>query len=150
MWVIQDLINARDLNGRRGTPRSNLGPWFHHGRCTTAGQEGTARDGGSRWRHGQQWGFARLGPRARYGSPNPTQFVPMVSQWDGDSILLTFKRRWAAWRVGGGDFLHRNSADVMCLLRWLSSLTKTTASFPLWWIGSSSGGFLRTKILGLE
>jgi hypothetical protein len=157
MWDVQDLINARGLNGRRGTPRSNPGPWFHHGRCTTAGVVGAARDGGSRWLHGWQWWLARLGPRARYGSPNPTRFVPMVSQRDGDSVSLSFKRRRAAVRAGGGDFLCKNSADDVGLLRWLSGLTKTTgsfplmsSSFPLWWIGLGGGRFLRMKILGLE
>jgi hypothetical protein len=138
-------------------PRSNPGPWFHHKRCTMARAVGATRDGGSRWRHGQQRWCAGLGPRARYDSPNPIQFVPTVSQRDGDSGLLTFKQRWAAWRVGGGDFLCKNSADGVGLLRRLSSLTKTTcnfpftsSSFPLRWISSGGGGFLRTKILGLE
>jgi hypothetical protein len=57
-----------------------------------------------------------LGPRARYGSPNPTWFIPTVSQQDGDSISLTFKRWRAAWRADGDDFLRKNSADDAGLL----------------------------------
>jgi hypothetical protein len=140
-----------------GTPWSNLGPWFHHGRCTTAGAVGAACDSGSRLCHGRQRWIAGLGPRACYGSPNPTRFVPMVSQRDGDSVSLTFKWRRAAWRAGGGDFLRKNLTDDVGLLRQLSGLTKTTYSFPLtsssfllWWIGLGGNGFLRTNILGLK
>jgi hypothetical protein len=118
---------------------------------------GAARDGGSRWCHGQQRWLTGLGPRACYGSPNAIWFVPTVLQRDDDSVSLTFERRRAAWRAGGSDFLHKNSTDGVGLLRRLSVLTKTTgsfpwmsSSFPLWWIGSGSCGFLRMNILGLE
>jgi hypothetical protein len=138
-------------------PRSNLGPWFHHGRCTTAGAMGAAHDGGLRWHNGRQRWLTGLWPRACYGSPNPTWFVPTVSQRDSDSVSLTFKWRRAAWRAGGGDFLRKNSTDDVGLLQRLSGLTKTmgsfpltSSSFPLWWIDLGGGGFLCMKILGLE
>jgi hypothetical protein len=141
----------------KGYAWSNLGPWFHHGWCTTAAAVGAARDVGLWWRHGWQRWLGGLGPRSHYGSPNPTQFVPTVSQWDGDSISLTFKRWRTAWRAGGSNFLRNNSADGVGLLEHLSGLTKSTgsfpltsSSFPLWWISSGDGGFLLTKILGLE
>jgi hypothetical protein len=137
--------------------RSNLGPWFHHGRCTTAEAVGAVCDDGSWWCHGWQRWLTGLGPRAFYSSPNPRWFVPTVSQRDGDSVSLTFKRRRAAWRADGGDFLCKNSVDSVGLLQRLSGLTKTMGSFPLTssssplrWIGSRGNRFLRMNILGLE
>jgi hypothetical protein len=121
----------RGLSKAWSTLRSNPCPWFHHGRCTMAGAVKAVRDGGSRWRHGRQQWLVGLGPRACYSSPNPTWFVPTVSQQDGDFVSLTFKRQRVAWRAGGGDFLHKNLADDVGLLSRLPGLTKTTGSFPL-------------------
>jgi hypothetical protein len=99
---------------------------------------------------------SRLGPRGHYGLLNPTQFVPTASRWDGDSVLLTFKWRRAVWRAGGGNLLCEHSADGVGLLRRFSGSTKATDSFlltsscfPLRWISSDGGGFLRKKNLGL-
>jgi hypothetical protein len=62
---------------------------------------GAACDGGSRWCHGRQCRLTGVRPRACHSSPNSTWFAPTGSQQDGDSVLLTLKRRRAAWRAGG-------------------------------------------------
>jgi hypothetical protein len=139
-------LGSNQLKGYAG---SNPSPCFQHERLTAAR---AAHGGGSRWRHGRRRWLAGLVPRGRYGPPNPTRFVSMASRWDGDSVLLTFKRRWAVWRAGGGNLFRELLADGVGWLRWSSSSTKATDSFllmpscfPLWRIGSNRSGFLRTK-----
>jgi hypothetical protein len=111
-----------------------------------------AYDGGSRRRHGRQRWLTGLRPWAGYGLANSARFAPTGSHRDGDSFLLTLKRRCMAWRAGGGDFLRKNSTDGMGLLRWLFGLTKTMGSFPSMStsisrqrIGSGGGRFLHMR-----
>jgi hypothetical protein len=136
-------------NQPKGYAGSNPSPCFQHEWLTASG---AAHGGGSRWRHGWRRWLAGLVPRMRYGPPNPTRFVPTASRWDGDSVLLTFKRWRAVWRAGGGNLFRELSADDVGWLRWSSGSTKAMDSFllipscfPLWWIGSNGSGFLRTK-----
>jgi hypothetical protein len=145
IWSGSCRINDSDSINQRGTPDLIL--------ALASILNGAQWSG---WHHGRRRWLAGQGPRGRYGPPNPTRFVPTASRWDGDSVLLTFKRRRAVWRAGGSNLLRKHSANNMGLLRRLSGSTNATDSFllmpscfPLWWIGSDGGGFLRMKNLGL-